>query len=76
MKIYRKCPMCGQVKNIEVADELELAIDRYEMGIGYIQDIPLPASEREFIKTGYCIDCQDILFAPPEEDEECESENC
>jgi hypothetical protein len=75
MKIYRKCPMCGQVKNIEVADKLELAIDRYEMGIGYIQDIPLPASEREFIKTGYCIDCQDILFAPPEEEEECESEN-
>ena len=75
MKIYRRCPMCGQAKNIEVADELESAIARYESGIGYVQDIPLPASEREFIKTGYCFDCQDILFAPPEEEDEYEYED-
>ena len=62
MEISRKCPMCGQITEINIADELENSITRYMLGIGYIQDIPLSANEREFIKTGFCMKCQDILF--------------
>ena len=71
MTIARLCPMCGKVNKIAVDDKLKEAVNRYENGVGYIQDIPLSASEREFIKTGFCMDCQAVLFAPPwEEDEE------
>ena len=67
MIITRKCPMCGSITEIEVDDNLKSAIDRYNSGIGYIQDIPLSASEREFIKTGFCMECQEILFGGDEE---------
>lgn len=69
MEIARLCPMCGKVNKIKVDDKLKEAVNRYENGIGYIQDIPLSASEREFIKTGFCMNCQAILFAPPCEEE-------
>ena len=62
MKINRMCPMCRKLSAIEIADEVAPAIELYNAGFGYIQDIPLPANEREFIKTGYCMKCQDILF--------------
>ena len=60
--LERKCPMCGQVTEIKIPRELEAAVDEYMLGFGYIQDIPLPANEREFIKTGYCMSCQKLLF--------------
>lgn len=69
MRIHRLCMMCGTINSIEVDDSLENAINRYQKGIGYIQDIPLPANLREFIKSGYCLDCQEILFAPYEEED-------
>ena len=62
MTIIRTCPMCGKVNAIKVADALKPYIDRYNTGIGYIQDIPLPAEQREFIKTGFCMECQEVLF--------------
>lgn len=66
--IYRLCPMCGRITSIEVDERILPMIDRYQQGIGYIQDIPLSANEREFIKTGYCMECQAILFAPFDEE--------
>lgn len=72
MEIARRCPMCGKTTAIKVSDKIAKAIERYQNGNGYIQDIPLPASEREFIKTGFCIPCQEILFAPPEDEEDDE----
>jgi len=70
IEINRTCPMCGEMKSIKVSEDVLPAIMRYDHGIGYIQDIPLSASEREFIKTGYCMECQEILFANPWDDEE------
>lgn len=69
MTIKRICPMCNKTNTIEVSDNLENAINRYMSGIGYIQDIPLSAEKREFIKTGYCFECQDWLFGGFEEEE-------
>lgn len=68
MEIVRICPMCRSINTIVIDDSLEPAIERYIRGEGYIQDIPLPATQREFIKTGYCIDCQKMLFGTGEED--------
>lgn len=64
MTITRTCPICGEETSIEVTNTETLKqIARWERGEIYLQDIPLPASEREFIKTGYCMECQEILFA-------------
>ena len=68
MKIHRLCRMCGTINAIELPDYLEEAIVHYEMGNGYIQDIPASPAEREFIKTGMCFDCQHIIFDVMEEE--------
>lgn len=70
--IGRICPMCGTINTIEIDDKAAKALKEYKNGNGYIQDIQLPAAEREFIKTGFCIPCQEILFAPPEDEEDDE----
>ena len=69
MKLHRLCPMCGNVNEIEFPDCLEEAIMHYEMGNGYIQDIPASPSEREFIKTGMCFECQHEIFDVEEEED-------
>lgn len=68
MTITRKCPMCGAIITKEIDDKYAKAIDRYQSGIGYIQDIPLDADTREFIKSGYCPDCMEMLFGFEEEE--------
>lgn len=60
--INKTCPMCRKMTTIEVDESLLEAIMKYNSGIGYIQDIPLPPNEREFIKTGYCMECQKMIF--------------
>ena len=74
MKIYRKCPMCNEITSKEIPDELAPALDRYANGIGYIQDIPLDVDTREFIKTGYCQSCMELLFSFFNDDDEEVSE--
>lgn len=70
MEITRICPMCGGITAIAVSDEAAEAIKRYMKGYGYVQDIPLPASEREFVKTGFCLTCQEVLFGEEDEEED------
>ena len=61
MKITKQCMLCRKVTAREIPDEAMEAVMYYEMGNGYIQDIPLDASTREFIKTGMCEECQKIF---------------
>ena len=69
MVISKQCPMCRKTTHLEVPDDIyQPYVTRYLAGFGYIQDIPLPADQREFIKTGYCMKCQEILFAEPEDE--------
>lgn len=67
-KISKVCPFCGHVSEIWVDDEV---LKRMEDG-ERIQDIlpELPASERETLISGICIDCQEEVFADPDEEEE------
>ena len=64
--IYMTCPMCSEINyiNFETLDEIK-RYDKYKNGEGLIQDIfpEFTPFEREFIKTGYCVDCQCLLFA-------------
>ncbi len=64
MRYTAICPMCGTSNTLEVNREEAEMIARYGSGRQLIQDA-LPqfnAGEREFIKTGYCGECQELLF--------------
>lgn len=49
----------------------ETQLFKYENSMALIQDVfpNLNPEEREFIKTGYCDDCQNILFNIEDEEE-------
>lgn len=69
MVISRFCPMCGQKTEREL-DITSSQISAYQNGT-LIQDAfpNLDADDREFIKTGYCQKCIEVLFAPVEDEE-------
>ena len=67
MVVLRLCPMCGRVlrKDLNITENQLL---KYENSMDLIQNIfpNLNIKEREFIKTGYCYECQDVLFGEEE----------
>ena len=79
IKVEKQCPMCGKfTKKILNTKATSQQITDYYYGRILIQDAfpDLSASEREFIKTGYCDKCQSILFAPPDEEDDEDDEEC
>ncbi len=70
IQIKRNCMLCGKEGTLEVTEDIWQKIGLYEAGYGYIQDIELPADQREFIKTGMCPACQHDIFDLHEEEEE------
>ena len=63
-EVEQKCGMCGTKTHIELSeDELE-AFEDYLKGGKLIQEcLPtLNKCEREFLKSGYCANCQRLLF--------------
>jgi len=60
-KIVKRCPLCGKANSMPVDIE---KYDRYMNGTELIQRVfpELNPIEREFIKTGYCVECQKMLF--------------
>ena len=62
--ISKSCPMCRTKSSILLSKEENLKFSIYESGIGSVQEVfsELTPFEREFLKTGYCIKCQCILF--------------
>lgn len=71
IKFGHNCPMCGKYfeKELNVTRE---QMQRYYNREDLIQNIfpDLTPSEREFIKTGYCDNCQSMLFGGFDDDEE------
>ncbi len=64
-KLYRLCPMCKRGHYIELTDEQSDKASDYLRGDGgLIQELfpELNAVEREFIKTGMCKECQELMF--------------
>lgn len=62
--IKRTCPMCGKVTGLKEDETMAAEHRHYAMYGGSIQDelTDFDAFEREFIKTGYCPNCQEMLF--------------
>lgn len=61
MIISRTCPMCGNTHYMEADDEKYF---KYAYGGALVQDAfpEMPPTEREFIISGYCPECQELLF--------------
>ena len=61
MDIVNACPMCGSTHWMRINGE---QFEKYKHGGMLIQDAfpKLRPTEREFIKTGYCPECQELLF--------------
>lgn len=58
------CPMCGRGTYLRMTEEEENQCRKYACFGGHIQDrFPdMDVQKREFIKSGYCPDCQKTLF--------------
>lgn len=74
VELTRQCPMCGKINTKEFEVNKDSWTHYCCYGTKPIQKYfpDLTPSEREFIKTGYCDECQNILFAPPEEEDDDE----
>ena len=61
MELVRTCPMCRSTHWMKVNGE---KYGKYAYGNALIQEVfpDLTPHEREFIKTGYCPECQELLF--------------
>ena len=67
-KISKVCPFCGHVSEIWVDDEVLNRMESEEPIQSILPEVP--ASEREVLISGICIDCQEEVFADPDEEEE------
>ena len=62
--LIMRCPSCGEDYGLPLDEEQMDKLYEYEHGHGYIQEMfkELNAVEREFIKTGFCPECQADIF--------------
>lgn len=71
MKVSELCPFCGRITSQELNVTAE-QLRRYRNHEDLIQNIfsKLNAAEREFIMSGYCYECQEMIFAEPDDEDE------
>ena len=69
-EVVQRCDMCGRRSRIVLTEEELEAYREYLAGGQLIQEcLPsLNRCEREFLKSGYCTDCQEMLFGNGESD--------
>ena len=63
-KVTRECDICGNIQHIKLEEEELESFKVYLEGGLLIQEcLPtLNKCEREFLKSGYCTKCQELLF--------------
>ena len=63
-EITRVCEMCGKASKIMLTETEYAHFEMYLRNGGYIQEClsTLNPCEREFLKSGYCRDCQELIF--------------
>ena len=65
MEIYRQCPMCGNAAHVFLLGDEVDGYMRYYMhrNIHIQKALPNTARDvREFLMTGYCGECQELIF--------------
>ena len=69
-EVIDQCGMCGEDSHIVLSDDEMRAFLEYLRG-GVLIQICLPdlnKCEREFLKSGYCPECQELIFGDGETD--------
>ena len=63
-EVTEQCDMCGACRHMTLTDKEMDAFRKYLRGGSLIQEcLPgLNKCEREFLKSGYCPDCQELIF--------------
>ena len=63
-EVVDRCSMCGKDSRMKLSDEELQTFRHYLSGDTFIQDcLPsLNRCEREFLKSGYCSRCQELIF--------------
>ncbi len=63
-EVKQECSMCGQESRMKLTDSELEAYQQYLSGGRLIQECfpTLNRCEREFLKSGYCTNCQKLLF--------------
>ena len=63
-EVTHTCGMCGAESSMTLTEEELRAYKRYLLGDRLIQEcLPmLNRCEREFLKSGYCKKCQELIF--------------
>lgn len=58
------CPMCGESHVMELTEQEYTGFQLYQTSTQTIQELlpELLPAEREFLKSGYCPKCQEMLF--------------
>lgn len=64
------CPMCGKEHTFPVDPCGFLFVQEYYGGERYAQDLPFAPNDREKLISGYCDDCQKVLFDFGNDEEE------
>ena len=64
MELEKQCPICHKWHMLELSNWQSRKLYEYNRGNGLIQEIfpELSRVEREFIKSGFCPECQAVLF--------------
>lgn len=64
VEYHVKCPMCGQRWAIELTKDQERRFFEYRSKRQMIQEVlpDLNSVEREFLKSGFCPECQKQIF--------------
>ena len=64
MIIEKSCRMCGEINQMVLTEAEGLQFDEWKYENKLIQDCfpSFNPMEREFLKTGYCPDCQSLFF--------------
>lgn len=63
-QIRKVCPMCEREVILRLTNQQTMELEEYQRYGGLIQD-RMPSQDRfgrEFIKTGYCPECREMLF--------------
>ena len=63
-QIRKVCPMCEREVILRLTNQQTMELEEYQHYGGLIQD-RMPSLDRfgrEFLKTGYCPECQEMLF--------------
>ena len=64
LPFMQDCPICGRTTILLMTATEIQTLERYISNGGLIQETfpEMDPQKREFIKTGYCPDCQELIF--------------